>query len=791
MVRLAPLGVSFVVWALSCGGTRQPIRQGAPPVATPPPPPGEPTLDLDAMGPLLSSSDHDAVREAVAAGDLARTREALGAAAAATDEERRALRILSAWARRDVPRTAGLVDELLALAGEQPLLAPWMRLWAAERAIGDGDLDRGAAIAAQIPPDGPAGIRARLARADAAWARRDHAAAEPLYRAHVEAGRGGRILGARLRAAQAVAARANDPATAEEAATLAFAVRADATDAATIRAADEVLRRVVPLVAAEVRARFTVEPFADRIGGAERDFEAHRSERAEAAWREILEALPEGDPRRCRASLRIAQCARKLREHTRAANLFDAAAVACQQDPDRAEALFLAARSFESAGDDPRAIAGFEALERELPSHRYADDARLRRAELLREAGDLAGFRVAIESIPRDFPDGDMRGEALFRPAIWARRAGDLDLALVTLQAHLAAIPREDGFRTAGRTLYWRGRVLDAMGRRPEAIESWTLAIRQYPLSFYSVVALGRLEDADPGSARETTRTLQGAREADGWRFALDDDLRAEPFRRAVELLRLGLREEALAEIEALGWDGEDAPEERRWLVAVLLSRAGDPRRSHEIVRRGRGMAGWERRWPIGPDRKRWELAFPRPFGDVVAGATTSERLPPDLLHAIMREESAFDAGVESWANAVGLMQLIGPTARRFAAPLSLPHDARSLRRPEVNVRIGAAFVRFLLDQFDGAIPLAVAGYNAGETAVARWLDACPSGRSATQSLDEWVEAIPYDETRGYTKRVIATYATYRFLAGGWDAVPRISATIEHPACAAAATASR
>jgi soluble lytic murein transglycosylase len=382
-----------------------------------------------------------------------------------------------------------------------------------------------------------------------------------------------------------------------------------------------------------------------------------------------------------------------------------------------------------------------------------------------------------------------MRGEALFRLAHWARAEGDLDLALGTLDAHLAAIPREDDFRTAGRTLYWRGRVLDAMGRRPEAIESWTRAIREYPLSFYAVVALDRLEGADPGAIRLLRRDLPTDGGATGWRFPLDDALRSEPFGRAVDLLRLGLREEALAEIDWLGWDGEDAPVERRWLVAVLLARAGDLRRSHDVVRKA--IDGWQRAWPIGPDRKRWELAFPRPFDEVVADATTSERLPPDLIFAIMREESAFDAGVESRANAVGLMQLIAPTARRFAAPLSLPSDARSLRRPEVNVRIGAAYVRFLLDEFAGALPLAVAGYNAGEAAVARWLDACPSGRTAAQSLDEWVEAIPYDETRGYTKRVLATYATYRFLAGGWDAVPRLAAAVEHPACATAATASR
>ena len=564
---------------------------------------------------------------------------------------------------------------------------------------------------------------------------------------------------------------------------MAAEVRPVAPDPATARAAREVFERVAALLPEAARIAWSALDEEDRVREAEDDFQAQRSASAEAKWSAILTALSPEDPSRCHAALRVAQSVRKLREHARAAGLFDAAIEACAQSPERVEAVFLAARSYESAGDAPTAIARFETLEHDFASHSYADDARLRRAELLRESGDESGFRTAAETLATDFPDGDMRGEALFRLATWARTKHDLPHALAYLDEHLLRVPREDGFRTAGRTLYWRGRVLLDMGRAADANESWRRAFREYPFSFYSLLALARLEASDGALARALLGELSAhSQDAEGWRFPLDDTLRGEPFRRVVELLRLGLREEAIAELDALGFDRTDAPEARRWLVAVLLARAGDLRRSHEIVRRG--IEGWERRPPVGADRKRWVLAYPRPYAEVVAAAAGAENLPPDLLLAFMREESAFDPRVESGSNAVGLMQLIAPTARRFATPLQLPHDARSLRRPDVNVRIGAAFVRFLFDQFDETLPLAVAGYNAGETAVGRWLDACPSGRTATQSLDEWVESIPIDETRGYTKRVISTYAIYRFLDGGVDAIPRIPATIERPSCA-------
>ena len=127
-----------------------------------------------------------------------------------------------------------------------------------------------------------------------------------------------------------------------------------------------------------------------------------------------------------------------------------------------------------------------------------------------------------------------------------------------------------------------------------------------------------------------------------------------------------------------------------------------------------------------------------------------------------MREESALDPAVVSPAGAIGLTQLMPSTAAAVARRLGMgPILPGSLTNPVTNIRIGAAYLGELLARYGRQPALALAAYNAGGGAVGRWLDA----RGALE-LDEFVEEIPIDETRGYVKRVLRTFAAYRLLSG-------------------------
>ncbi|MBV9316131.1 MAG: lytic transglycosylase domain-containing protein [Gammaproteobacteria bacterium] len=152
-------------------------------------------------------------------------------------------------------------------------------------------------------------------------------------------------------------------------------------------------------------------------------------------------------------------------------------------------------------------------------------------------------------------------------------------------------------------------------------------------------------------------------------------------------------------------------------------------------------------------------LLYSRPFDAQVEQAAHLAQLSPELIYAVLRQESLYRADAVSSADARGLMQLQLDTARRTARVWKQPRpELADLFDPETNTRLGAARLRTLLDQFDGQVPLVLAAYNAGANAVMRWLP-----RHSMDS-DVWIENIPYGETRVYVQRILWHVLTFTCL---------------------------
>ena len=135
----------------------------------------------------------------------------------------------------------------------------------------------------------------------------------------------------------------------------------------------------------------------------------------------------------------------------------------------------------------------------------------------------------------------------------------------------------------------------------------------------------------------------------------------------------------------------------------------------------------------------------------------TGRGAPPELLYSLMREESGFRTDVVSIAGARGLLQLMPETAERLArtAPIE-GFTTDDLFDPRINVRLGAQYFADLLRQFAGRTSAAIGSYNAGPHVVVRWAP------ESSREDDEWVEEIPYEETRAYVKRVLRSAQAYR-----------------------------
>ena len=146
------------------------------------------------------------------------------------------------------------------------------------------------------------------------------------------------------------------------------------------------------------------------------------------------------------------------------------------------------------------------------------------------------------------------------------------------------------------------------------------------------------------------------------------------------------------------------------------------------------------------------------------------------LTLALIRQESAFDPGAISPSGARGLMQLMPGTARLMAKVKGLRYSARKLlTEPDYNIALGSGYLDRVLGGFDGSYVLALAGYNAGPGRVRKWIGEFGDPREGSVDTIDWVETIPYDETRNYVQRVLEGLQVYRWRLDRADAVLAIT----------------
>jgi soluble lytic murein transglycosylase len=407
-----------------------------------------------------------------------------------------------------------------------------------------------------------------------------------------------------------------------------------------------------------------------------------------------------------------------------------------------------------------QAIRYFESLELEHKESSLADDARLLGALAYSELGVEARFTELLSTIGDTYPAGDMAVEGLFRLAVKRMDKGDWSsVASILARAvkHLGDKDAERGNEVAGRERYFVARSELELGRREAALAGFEDVVVRFPFSYYMLNAHARLAALDPARAKKARERALAEATREGRPLA-PKELSEDPrFARGLELLRVGDTRAAVAELELIGLGKASAGAEVLWTVASLYSQAGATKLGHDLARYR--LSDWLTRWPAGDWLEPWRIAFPRAFGEIVEREAKLENLPPSIVFAIMREESAFDPAAESPADAHGLMQLIVPTAKSAAKGTNLPHDRRSLKRPSVNIKLGVRTLARFMRRFPSNPLLGIPGYNAGPLRAKQWFEARPHA-----DFDLWVELIPYLETRRYTKRVLASRATYAFL---------------------------
>jgi soluble lytic murein transglycosylase-like protein len=365
----------------------------------------------------------------------------------------------------------------------------------------------------------------------------------------------------------------------------------------------------------------------------------------------------------------------------------------------------------------PTRAAAWERLVRLSAEAEDFDGALVRARQLTSQTrGSVRGFEPIWELawkkwLSRDFPGARRRFEAL-------------------------AATYDDIWRDR-RLAYWRARCLEKENRKDEAGAIYARLAAGDPPDLYALFSRRRSRRAaSPAPATLTDPSTETAE-----------------FRRTDELLRLRMFTEAAAEAWALGPSrGRDLRiAEAEFALGRFPSAAAAAKRAFPQIgtaEEGRVPDGWRR------------LHYPVEEGGFLPGHAREFRLDPALLRGLIRQESVFDVGAKSRAGALGLMQLLPGTAEPLArSVLRVRYRRAFLYDPGVNARLGAAYLRRLLDRFDGNIPYALAAYNGGPARMSRVLE-----ENRGRAEDEILESHPFPETRDYVRRVLLYAEAYREL---------------------------
>lgn len=470
-------------------------------------------------------------------------------------------------------------------------------------------------------------------------------------------------------------------------------------------------------------------------------------EKAAASWKQVLKNYPKSRWIAWISFPRKGEPCPRLREMT-----LQDPAVFCEKRSDpfrRAECLFEARRYAE-------ALTLYQGLPKSLTLL----------TRISQSAARSANYEAALEAneeIRKLFPTRRASHEALEKIAYLYQISDRFPEAVATLQelvskARSSSEKREyekklgwcyyrsQDFREAGELffrlllereepylLYWKGKIDRQQGETESARALFKNLVERYPRHYYAYRALDEL---GPRWRRKTIR---------GWWKKFDPDWKtdkiarpgSDSLRRVDRLRQLGLRQEAEAELRfSRAQEGGDFPE------------------SLEGWRLRKGEVHFKKRVLTG------DPAYPFPYAGWFYSQMERQALEadPNLLYAIMRQESHFDSGAVSRTQAMGLLQLVPLTGQRMAVKLGWKEFRKDwLLDPMTNIELAMVYFRELEQLFESRSVWWIAAYNAGEEVVLKWLPYLGS-----LSEEEFIEEIPYDETKNYVMRIYENLQAYR-----------------------------
>jgi soluble lytic murein transglycosylase len=428
------------------------------------------------------------------------------------------------------------------------------------------------------------------------------------------------------------------------------------------------------------------------------------------------------------------------------------------------ELLYWRARIYDRLERDDTAVTYYLDFSRAYPTDSLADDALYLAARTLEE---MKRYDEAIRYY-QTYLSTYSRGEKV-RDVLW-----NIGWLYYMKQDYAKAEEYFDRMTRDYRNkpeypqyLYWKARALERMGSSGEAVTIFRTVREKYIATYYGHLAGLRLRSLGvdvPATPRDDTFDESFWTRDFGKYDSFTSDTRiTSHLTRALELMTMNMDADAAAEIE-LVVDRCVGDPDLLVEVARLLRYSGDY--YTPILMAARHFSHLFDQYRPGANDVYWQMRYPEGYKKEVERFSKEFGLDPSFVYAVIREESLFQPRVTSWAGAVGLMQIMPATGKTIAAQLGVDDFAvEDLKDCRTNVRFGIYYLSDLMKEFGGEKVYALCGYNAGPGNAHKWI----KSRDPGMEMDEFIENIPFSETRAYVKRILNTESIYRAVYEGDD----------------------
>ncbi|MCX7943878.1 MAG: transglycosylase SLT domain-containing protein [Deltaproteobacteria bacterium] len=504
-----------------------------------------------------------------------------------------------------------------------------------------------------------------------------------------------------------------------------------------------------------------------RVKRADELFSKQLFKNALEEYKRVEEIIKRGDYKSSfeigkKIKLKMADCYANLKENNKARELYIELLEDSYYGADvKAYLLYRLAQLEKRRIDNSEAIRLYEELAEKYPRSKYADEARYLSIWLRYNDGKYEEAIARFKQFVSKYKRSPKRLDALWFLGINLYKYKKYDEAYRYFYEIKRIAPNTEREKPA--SIYFLGKLAFLLGKKDEAKEHFINLIENFPLNYYSLMAQNRLKEFYGEEVAfpefETLYSLEAdslsiSEEPERFILAQEGLLRIN---KALQLIRVGLERYAKRELNYINIKLNN-DYKVLYFLASIKHKAGDYNGSMRILR-GFFVEKMLYRPSMGEIRF-WKKMFPLAYLDYVIQNAEKNQIDPLLILAIMREESHFRPTAVSPAGAKGLMQIMPRTGSLIAKSFDMEDfDVYMLDIPEINIQFGSWYLSQLLIKFNNQLPFAIAAYNAGPSAVDRWLK-----RNKDVDLDIFIEEIPYRETRNYVKRVLQTYGIYNFL---------------------------